>query len=75
MNMEDMSLEELAEVQEKHRRQMEDNRNKVQERKARTHRLIVIGSTLAKYMPELTAMSDDDIRISVSNVAKTAKPD
>ena len=34
----------ISELQEKHRRQMADNRDKVKERKARTRRLIERGA-------------------------------
>lgn len=66
MDPEKMSLEELARLQEEHRRQMEEKREKIRQRKARTHKLVVIGATAAKYRPELFSMDDDDIRIRVS---------
>ncbi|MCD8111082.1 MAG: DUF3847 domain-containing protein [Clostridiales bacterium] len=66
MGPEKMSLEELARLQEEHRRQMEEKREKIRQQKARTHKLVVIGATTAKYKPELLSMDDDDIRIRVS---------
>ncbi|MCD8156733.1 MAG: hypothetical protein LUD53_04710 [Clostridiales bacterium] len=48
---EDMTLEELTAYQEKHRKQMEENREKLRQRKTRTHKMVVIGATVAKYKP------------------------
>lgn len=67
---EDMTLEELATFQEKHRAQMEANREKVRQRKARTHKLVVIGATVAKYKPELLTLDDDGIRITVAEFCR-----
>ncbi|MCD8125130.1 MAG: DUF3847 domain-containing protein [Lachnospiraceae bacterium] len=70
MNMEDMDLQELAECQERHRQQMAEAREKVRTRKARTHKLVVIGATVAKYYPRLIEMTDDEIRIWASDYCK-----
>lgn len=67
---EDMTLEELAAYQEKHRKQMEENREKLRQRKTRTHKMVVIGATVAKYKPELMGMDDDTIRITVSEFCR-----
>lgn len=70
MNMEDMDLQELAECQERHRQQMAEAREKVRTRKARTHKMVVMGATVAKYYPRLLELSDDGIRIQLAEYCK-----
>lgn len=62
MNIEGMSLQELEREQEKHRKQMEANREKVCRRKARTHKLIVMGATVAGQLPGYETMDDDGLQ-------------
>lgn len=66
MELEDMSLPELAQLQEAHRKQMSENRETVKKRKARTHKMIVIGATLNSLIPSLEGMSDEEIRQTVT---------
>ena len=48
-------------LQAKHRLEMAQARDRVKERKARTHRLIQIGAILEKVLPEVTAMSLEEL--------------
>ena len=68
MDAQEMSLQELADLQERRRAKMAEKRSAVLARKARTHKLIVIGGTLASLIPALVEMEDDDIRKSVTGL-------
>ena len=50
----------ISELQEKHRRQMADNRDKVKERKARTRRLIERGAIAESMIDGATTMTNDE---------------
>ena len=52
-----LSLEELQALQAHHREQMAKNRQAVEERKARTRRLIQYGGLLEKYIPSASTMT------------------
>lgn len=51
----------ISELQEKHRRQMADNRDKVKERKARTRRLIERGAIAESMIDGAAKMTNDDL--------------
>ncbi len=68
MNIEEMSLQELEQAQEKHRRQLERNREKVRLRKVRTHKLIVMGATVAGRLPGYEAMDDDGLQAATNRL-------
>ncbi len=68
MDIEDMSLKELEALQEKHRQQLEQNREKVKQRKARTHKLIVIGAEVAKMIPGYEKLDDEQLRDIVTTM-------
>lgn len=57
-NIEEMSLNELEALQAKHRKQMKENREKVNARKARTHRLIVRGAIAESFFADAQKMTD-----------------
>lgn len=50
----------ISELQEKHRRQMMDNRDKVRERKARTRRLIERGAIAESMIDGADKMTNDE---------------
>lgn len=50
----------ISELQEKHRRQMADNRDKVKERKARTRRLIERGAIAESMIDGADKMTNDE---------------
>ncbi len=52
--------EKLKEKQARHREQMKANRDKLKERKARTHRLIVRGGMIESMISGADAMSDEE---------------
>ena len=54
--------EKLKEKQARHREQMKANRDKLKERKARTHRLIVRGGMIESMISGADAMSDEEFR-------------
>lgn len=61
----------ISELQEKHRRQMADNRDKVKERKARTRRLIERGAIAESMIDGADKMTNDEFaRIMRSMVMK-----
>lgn len=70
MKIEEMSLQELEQAQEKHRRQLERNREKIRLRKVRTHKLIVMGSEVAPYIPQFETLTDEQLRDIVSVMVK-----
>lgn len=61
----------ISELQEKHRRQLADNRSKVNERKARTRRLIERGAIAESMIDGAAKMTNDEFaRIMRSMVMK-----
>ncbi len=68
MDAQEMSLQELANLQERRRAKMVEKRAAVLARKARTHKLIVIGGTLASLLPSLMEQDDDEIRRQVTGL-------
>lgn len=68
MDAQEMSLQELADLQERRRAKMVEKRAAVLARKARTHKLIVIGGTLASLLPSLMEQDDDEIRRQVTGL-------
>lgn len=50
----------ISELQEKHRKQMADNRDKVKERKARTRRLIERGAIAESLIDGAKTMTNDE---------------
>ena len=49
-------------TQAKHRLEEAQARNRVKERKARTHRLIQVGAILESIMPEIKDMEPDNVK-------------
>lgn len=72
--MRDKDMDEkkaISELQEKHRRQMSDNRDKVKERKARTRRLIERGAIAESLIDGAKTMTNDEFaRVIRSMVMK-----
>lgn len=61
----------ISELQEKHRRQMADNRDKVKERKARTRRLIERGAIAESMIDGAATMTNDEfVRIMRSMITR-----
>ena len=56
--------------QAKHRLEEAQARDRVKERKARTHRLIVHGAILEKVMPNVVDMTDDELTKYLSNISR-----
>ena len=58
----------ISELQEKHRRQMADNRDKVKERKARTRRLIERGAIAESMIDGAAKMTNDEFARGVRSM-------
>lgn len=56
--------------QAKHRLEEAEMRDRVKERKARTHRLIVHGAALENVFPDTKEMSEEEVKIYLSNLIK-----
>lgn len=56
--------------QAKHRLEEAEMRDRVKERKARTHRLIVHGAALENVFPDTKAMNEEELKIYLSNLIK-----
>ncbi|MDO5398643.1 MAG: DUF3847 domain-containing protein [bacterium] len=56
--------------QAKHRLEEAQMRDRVKERKARTHRLIVHGAALESMFPDTKEMSEEELKIYLSNLIK-----
>lgn len=56
-----MTIDEKRLLQEKHRLEQAQNRNREKERKARTRRLIQEGTILEKVVPNITAIELDNL--------------
>lgn len=59
-------LKKLEQLQKKHRMQLEQNRQKLLQRKAHTRTLIQHGKLLEAYYPETTDMSLNDFELWLS---------
>ena len=57
----DMTQDEKRLLQERHRLEQAENRNRVAERKARTRRLIQEGAILEKALPQAATMSLEEL--------------
>ena len=57
-------------IQAQHRLQEAQARDRVKERKARTRRLIQEGAVLEKTIPQVTAMSLDELEIFLCGMTK-----
>ena len=54
----------------KHRLEEAQARDRVKERKARTHRLIVHGAILEKVMPNVVDMTDDELTKYLMDISR-----
>jgi len=57
----DMTQDEKRLLQERHRLEQAENRNRIAERKARTRRLIQEGAILEKALPQATTMNLEEL--------------
>ena len=57
----DMTQDEKRLLQERHRLEQAENRNRVAERKARTRRLIQEGAILEKALPQASTMNVEEL--------------
>lgn len=57
-----MEKNELKKLQEQHRKQMRDNREKIKKRKERAHRLIVRGAIAEGLIANADAMTDEEFQ-------------
>ena len=57
----DMTQDEKRLLQERHRLEQAENRNRVAERKARTRRLIQEGAILEKALPQASTMNLEEL--------------
>ena len=57
-------------LQEKHRLEQAQNRNRVKERKARTRRLIQEGAILEKVLPDITDIELDNLEDYLLHILK-----
>ncbi len=58
-----MTENEKKLIQERHRLEQAQNRNREKERKVRTRRLIQEGAILEKVLPNITAVELDDLEL------------
>lgn len=65
-----MTENEKRLLQEKHRLEQVQNRNRVKERKARTRRLIQEGAILEKVVPNITAIDIDNLEDYLLHILK-----
>ena len=65
-----MTENEKRLLQEKHRLEQAQNRNRVKERKARTRRLIQEGAILEKVVPNITAIEPDNLEDYLLHILK-----
>lgn len=65
-----MTENEKRLLQEKHRLEQAQNRNRVKERKARTRRLIQEGAILEKVVPNITAIDLDNLEDYLLHILK-----
>lgn len=56
------SLRQLTDLQKKHREQLEANKQKIQLRKQRTHRLIVRGAMTEALIPDAENLTDEEFK-------------
>lgn len=60
MDNEVKELEELKQLQEQHRKELKEKRDKINERKARTRRLIKHGAIAEGFVGNAENMTDDE---------------
>ena len=65
-----MTANEKRLLQEKHRLEQAQNRNREKERKDRTRRLIQEGAILEKVVPNITAIELDDLEDYLLHILK-----
>ncbi len=65
-----MTENEKRLLQEKHRLEQAQNRNRVKERKARTRRLIQEGAILEKVIPNITAIELENLEDYILHILK-----
>ena len=62
MKQQDISIRQLSELQLKHRAELEAKRNKILERKKRSHRLIVRGLMAEALIPDAENLTDEEFK-------------
>lgn len=65
-----MTIDEKRLLQEKHRLEQAQNRNRVKERKARTRRLIQEGAILEKVVPDIKGIELDNLEDYLLHILK-----
>ena len=65
-----MTENEKKLIQERHKLEQAQNRNRVKERKARTRRLIQEGAILEKVVPNITDIELDNLEDYLLNILK-----
>ena len=65
-----MTEHEKRLLQERHRLEQAQNRNRVKKRKARTRRLIQEGAILEKVLPNITAIEPDNLEYYLLHILK-----
>lgn len=68
-------INELKALQEKHRKQLKENRDKVLERKRRAHRLIVRGAIAEKYVTGAEKLTNEEFKCSLEELIKSGQTD
>ena len=66
----DMTQDEKRLLQERHRLEQAENRNRVAERKARTRRLIQEGAILEKALPQASTMNLEELEDFLSGILR-----
>ncbi|MBQ9200438.1 MAG: DUF3847 domain-containing protein [Lachnospiraceae bacterium] len=61
-NTKNMTIRQLSELQQKHRAELEAKKNKIQERKKRSHRLIVRGLMAEALIPDSENLTDEEFK-------------
>lgn len=63
--------EDTKKLQSKHRKQMKENRDKVKERKDRTHRLIARGAIAESFVENAKDMTNDEFKQALSQLIQS----
>lgn len=66
------TIKELKNIQEQHRQQLKDNRDKTMARKKRAHRLIVRGAIAEKIVGDAENMTDEDFQKALYSMLNKA---
>ena len=66
------TIKDLKNIQEQHRQQLKENRDKTMARKKRAHRLIVRGAIAEKLVGDAENMTDEDFQKALYSMLNKA---